>query len=294
MEFSEFAFRVILLFLPGLICGSVVDELTVHRDRKPFSVLLRALLFGMLAYFSYWSIVWACHRWLHTSTEVIFLKALQDKQVKLSLHEIAFTCLIAAALGIVVSACSTHKVASRLARLVWVSRKSGELDVWGYAFNSAQVEFATVRDHKRDLVYDGWIRAFSDDGKMREILLRDVTVTRNGDGHLLYRVGAIYLSLKPEDNIAIEFRDVPLSDAYQKTLENQSNEHETATEATTSGSVGGNSQERGNQSPADEHTASPSTAADTLVGTQEEIADALPGLDTHPSADEGGGNWGAE
>ena len=83
MEFSEFAFRVILLFLPGILCGGVVDALTIHRCRKPFTVILRALVFGMGAYYLYGALILFGHgRWI-IPHKMIFFRALQDKQVPL-------------------------------------------------------------------------------------------------------------------------------------------------------------------------------------------------------------------
>ena len=88
-----------------------------------------------------------------------------------------------------------------------LTRKFGELDVWGYAFNSPQVEWVTVRDHVRNLAYDGWVKAFSDDSKNAELLLMDVKVHKNDSGELLYEIPSTYLSLD-RSTITIEFRSL--------------------------------------------------------------------------------------
>lgn len=279
MEFSEFAFRVILLFLPGLICGTVVDELTIHRPRKPFGVLLRALIFGFAAYFLSWLILWTCHGWRGLPQELTFLRALQDKQVKLSLREIAAVCGIAVVLGLVMSIVTTYRLIPRLGRRCKISKKSGEIDIWGYAMNLPRVEFVAVRDHKRNLMYEGWVEGFSDDGEKRELFLRDVEVKTNDEGELIYNVGAIYLSLKVEDHIAVEFRDVGFTPEYEQVLadRNQNHEQETsvAAESTTgaSGSVGGDGQEGRRQPAAHEHSTPSRPGPEVALGSQEEVAD---------------------
>tara|TARA_B100001245_G_scaffold173899_2_gene132317 strand:+ start:34374 stop:34610 length:237 start_codon:yes stop_codon:yes gene_type:complete len=71
--------------------------------------------------------------------------------------------------------------------------------------NSDDVNWITVRDLENDLMYDGWIQAFSDNSKEAEVLLGDVRVYRNSSGELLYEVGSQYLSMD-RSNIVIEVR----------------------------------------------------------------------------------------
>lgn len=87
----------------------------------------------------------------------------------------------------------------------------GELDVWGYTLNLKEVVWVTVRDHKNDLIYDGWVQAFSDDSRDAEVLLRDVSVYKNSTGEKLYQVGGVYLSRNRED-ISIECRTLPIDE----------------------------------------------------------------------------------
>jgi len=72
------------------------------------------------------------------------------------------------------------------------------------------VEWVTVRDHENDLIYDGWVQAFSDDSVDAELLLRDVSVYRNSTAEPLYQVGMMYVSRK-RDDISLEFRTINLS-----------------------------------------------------------------------------------
>ncbi len=285
MEFSEFALRALLLFLPGIICTFVVNALTVHRERKPFDLLVLSFVFGMAAYFEYWLIVRTSGAWLNQHfgncfegifgakfpTEFIFLNALQDKTKTLSFSEIGFVCLTSFAQGLVLSALDTYKIPHRLARALRITKRSGELDVWGFTFNSPNIQFATIRDLKNDLVYDGWIQSFSDDAKNSELLLRDVAVFRNSDGSFLYSVGAIYLCIEPK-NATIEFRDVPLTPEFQQVNVQL---HERGTKTSNSDTAArlerGHSEERRTESAADERSTGTSSAAATVVRAKEAV-----------------------
>jgi hypothetical protein len=83
------------------------------------------------------------------------------------------------------------------------------LAVWNrrrdYIFNSPfpAVEYVHVRDFANQFVFAGWVTTFSESGKLRELVLRDVQVF-DFDGALLYEVPLMYVARKPED-IHVEF-----------------------------------------------------------------------------------------
>ena len=220
MQISELALRVLLLFFPGLVCTWIVGALTVHKKWAPFDVLLRSFVFGITSYGIYWAlcqgcfVTWGPHVIGLPPHEFAFSKALLDSKVALSFGEIAIVTVISMSLALAFSAFATHKMGHRFARKINCTKKSGELDVWGWAMNSDEIQFATIRNHEFDLVYDGWIKSFSDDGETRELLLNDVSVYRNSDGEPLYSIGAMYICLD-EKNFTVEFRDVPYSEGFQ-------------------------------------------------------------------------------
>ena len=286
MELSEFVLRALLLFLPGIICAFVVDALTVHRDRKPFDLILLSFVFGMAAYFEYWLIVRTTGPWINQHfgnclesifgakfpTQFIFLNALQDKTKTLSFSEIGFVCLTSFAQGLILSALDTYKIPHRLARALRITRRSGELDVWGFTFNSPNIQFATIRDLKNDLVYDGWIQSFADDAKNSELLLRDVAVFRNSDGNFLYSVGALYLCIEPK-NVAIEFRDVPLTLEFQRVSVELHEQRGTKTSSsgTTPRIERGDREEGRTESATDERSAGSSSPAAAIIRAKEAV-----------------------
>ena len=213
MEISEFFFKLLLLFFPGILCAYSVDHLTTHRPREWFFFLLQSFVFGLIAYFLYWLGLNLVHSlWPNKVTlDMNFMHALVDSGVPFSFQEIAIVSVVGIALSCLIIVGSRFKMLNRFANRIGITNKFGELDVWGYMLNMKDVVWVTVRDHVNDVIYDGWIQAFSDDSQDAELLLRDVSLYKNSTGKRLYQVGAVYLSRNRED-ISIECRTLPISD----------------------------------------------------------------------------------
>lgn len=86
-----------------------------------------------------------------------------------------------------VSAIIYHKLPLKVTRKLNASSKFGDEDLWAYFLNSKDVDWVWVRDHARDLVYEGWVQAFSVTSPVREIMLRDVRVYSNEGQNCLLR-----------------------------------------------------------------------------------------------------------
>lgn len=122
-------------------------------------------------------------------------------------HEILWATSFGAVLSFLAAYCFTYKAVLRFGRRVRVTRRFGDEDVWTYFQELSGVEWVFVRDHKQDLVYYGWIQAYSDPGESREMLLRDVDVYDNtGEGNLLYSTPVLYLA-RAEGDLSIEAAD---------------------------------------------------------------------------------------
>ena len=77
--------------------------------------------------------------------------------------------------------------------------------MWDYTFNSgrAEVEYIHLRDFDKKITYAGWVEAFSESEKQREVRLRDVIVY-DFEGKVLFETPRVYLARKA-DAIDIEF-----------------------------------------------------------------------------------------
>ena len=70
--------------------------------------------------------------------------------------------------------------------------------------NSRIPEWVIIRDIKNDIMYEGWVQAFSDATEPDEIFLRNVKIYKNSTSKLMYETKGLYLSQKKE-NLLIEF-----------------------------------------------------------------------------------------
>jgi len=139
--------------------------------------------------------------------EFVFFDALLNRDTDLHWTEILIAGVLSFPLAFGISWFAEKKLIHRLAQKLGVTSKFGDIDVWDFMLNSPGVQWLVVRDIKNDLVFEGWVEAFSDIGDIRELLLRDVRVYRNSTGENLYEVGGLYFSRNRED-ITIELADL--------------------------------------------------------------------------------------
>lgn len=208
MELSTLTVRVLLLFFPGVICAMLVDTLTVHRERTSAQLLTHSFVLGLGSYLSL-NVLREGWFWIARLTgsprplPVTFFDALTNEKLRISWGEIALATVVAVILGIGVSAAINHRLVHEGANSLRVSRRFGDLDVWGLLFNSPDLGWVTVRDLGHDLTYEGWVDAFSDTSASPELLLRDVRVFRSSSGTQLYETSRVYLA-RPSDTLVIE------------------------------------------------------------------------------------------
>jgi len=217
MNLTEFTARILILFLPGLICEVVVDRLTIHKERSPFRFVINSFLFGVICYagFAAWWLlsdivasklgIWIIVRFWPRDLSIF--KAMVDPKQAIDFVQVALASLLAFPVSFAFAAGINHKFLHRLAHLIRVTRKFAEQDVWGFLLESPQTQWVRVRDLENDLIFEGWVRAFSDVESPRELLLFDVVVYKNLTGERLYEVDAVYLS-RENDNITIELDEL--------------------------------------------------------------------------------------
>lgn len=215
MTLSEFTLRLILIFLPGLIAFIIIEQLTVHREIKPYRFVINSLLLGFLCYLLYFPISLIPFLKL----DFTFTKILFDNNVILNFKEIFVSTILSIPLGFIMSFLINKKILHKIAKKLKVSKKFGDFDVWGYIMNSQTPEWVVVRDIENDLMYEGWIQAFSDSEGKNELFLRDVKVFSNKTAKELYEIPGIYLPQKRE-TLTIEFPSMGFSKYKDRTLNN--------------------------------------------------------------------------
>jgi hypothetical protein len=204
MEFSEFTLKIILLFLPGIVSFLIVDKLTNHKEFKLYQILIYSLLFGFFCYYFYYLLIIVWKILFKGEIYFSFFNALIDKESVLDFKEIAYVTMLSIFVGFISTAFINYKILNKFARKFKITKKFSDIDVWSYLMNSENTEWVVIRDIKNDLMYEGWIKAFSDSTEKDELFLQDVKVYKNSTAEELYMIPGLYLPVKRE-NLVIEF-----------------------------------------------------------------------------------------
>jgi hypothetical protein len=212
MEITDFAVKIILLFIPGIIAFLIIESITVHKEIKIHRLIIYSLLLGFICY-SIFNLIMIIIEHNVNYRCSFFISLTGNSAQSLNLIEIFYVTLISILVGFISSTLINYKILHKIAFTFKASKKFGDIDVWGYIMNSSNedIEWVVVRDIENDLIYEGWVNAFSDGNDRDEMFLRYVIVFRNSTGVKLYEVPAMYLPRK-RDKLIIEFPKLKMGD----------------------------------------------------------------------------------
>lgn len=114
-------------------------------------------------------------------TTLDFFKFIEEKNASINISEVTIAILISVIIGVLLAFINNKKSLSKLAHKLNISKKFDELDVWSYAMNSDETYWLIIRDIEKDLLYQGWLDAYSSSHHDGEILLSNVSVFRNSN-----------------------------------------------------------------------------------------------------------------
>lgn len=194
MELSDFTFRIILIFIPGFISFIIIDNLTNHKEYKLYKILLYSLLLGFLCYYVYYIITLIPG----INFEFSFHNYLTDNKTPLNFKEILLASSLSIIIGFITSLLINRKFIFFIAHKLKISKKFGDVDLWSYVMNSNIQPWVVIRDIEHDLMYEGYIKVFSDSTDINEgyeVFLSDVKVYKNSTADELYEIPGIYLNV---------------------------------------------------------------------------------------------------
>ena len=195
--------QLAIVFLPGLIWAQIDARYLPKNKAGQVQFFIRVFLFGMFTYL----VVYLGYGLFGQSFS--FLDIDTSRQTGLLLGQVTDEILISIPVSLVLAVLWLYAATFKLLHqiLLWMraTKRHGDDDVWDYTFNSRQegVEYVHVRDFERGVTYAGWVRAFSDTGESRELLLRDVIMYYK-DGESSNPIPLLYLA-RNGDDIHIEF-----------------------------------------------------------------------------------------
>lgn len=209
MDISQFTIQLIFIFTPGFISIIISDRLTTHRERKPYEFLVYAFIAGCASHIVYF-IVYTVLQRLGCQAALPYDSWLDDvltRQNKVQGVVLLINSIIGGLIGLFVAYGSNHSLLHRFSRCLNITKKFSDLDVWGYLMNSGATMWVVIRRPEQNIMYQGYIAAFSDEEDQRELLLSDVTIYDNDSGDQIYTVATCYLSFK-KDEVSIEIYEV--------------------------------------------------------------------------------------
>lgn len=195
--------QISLLFLPGIVWASIDARFVSKKPQSQLSLMVNSFLFGITSY--------AVTFILYSALDQDFGVAVDigSEGGNLNLAGLADEIVVAVGTALVLSIlwvyAATYKLMTRLLLMIRATKRYGDEDVWDYVFNlsSPISEYVNVRIFDRRIVYSGYVAAFSETDRMRELMLRDVEI-HDFEGRKLFSMPHIYIARAPED-IHIEF-----------------------------------------------------------------------------------------
>ena len=219
MQIDVFLIKLLFLFFPGIVSYFIIELLTECKSRTPLYHVLYIFALGVISYsftYIFYFLIIAIN--INVSTKNFSLLLNFSEAVKepnfinclfsdseIVLGNVIFTTLIAIFLGIIITYIIQHGLIHKLAQKYNISKKFSDSTVWGYILNSQDLnQWIVVRDIKNDLMFFGWLVAFSAENKNNELFLQDVRIFKNTSGKFLYETYGLYIT-RPENEITIEF-----------------------------------------------------------------------------------------
>jgi hypothetical protein len=197
---NQLVVLITVILLPGFFATIISDKVTAHSKWNPFKFGLYSLMLGVISYCllqmtAYlWNIISAIRfgtvSWTHLK---IWSNAVSGSS-DLSAWEIFLASVYSIPVAFLASSIINFKVFPRLAKWLRLTTKYGDENLYSYYLSAKEIDWVTVRDHEKNLTYEGKVQFHSENDKIQEMVLSDVTVYRYEDSALLYSLPTIYLS----------------------------------------------------------------------------------------------------
>ena len=218
---TQLVVSIVVILLPGIIATIISDKLTSHSKWDAFKFGLYALVLGVFSYGILQFLVYVYNVfksltisgfvWQHLNIWNSALNGGKD----IHAWEVCSAFLLSVPVAFIASWMINYKVFNKIAQLIGISNKYGDENLFSYYLNSKEVNWVYVRDSEKDLIYQGRIIKFSENEKVHEIVLSEVSVYADTEDEpeLMYQIPTIYLC-KECGKFSIEA--IPLEDLGEK------------------------------------------------------------------------------
>jgi hypothetical protein len=222
-KLDELGFKILFLLIPGIIALGVMKSIGPKRPRSDLETGIQIFIYGVVCY-AIAGFFEGLYGWYYLpATKTVTVKgfwqtvgesslalATLNPEKGLGTAQIVAATVVAVIFGCCVANLQRHSIPHRLLRTLRLTNRTNEFDIWDLTLNSPTIDsWVTVRHHDNQKVYQGWVRAYSDGGDERELLLGDVAVyalsTGSNDLVQVDTVPVMYLGLERK-NTVLEFR----------------------------------------------------------------------------------------
>ena len=201
-----FIFQLVVIFVPGIIWERIDAKYGRERATLQWDILRRTFVFGLVAYLVTFGLFWCVSlRYEGWAFQLFDFKKDATFLDQKAFHQIAAASIVALVCAVSWLYAANYKLITRILQTIKATKRYGDEDVWEFMFNSgrAEVEYLHLRDFEKKVTYAGWVEAWSESERQRELVLRNVIVY-DFDGNTLFETPRIYLARKM-DNVDIEF-----------------------------------------------------------------------------------------
>lgn len=215
MDISELTIKIIFLCFPGIICYFLYNSLVGKKTESDLETALSIFVFSVLSYLVAGVFLSIIRKMV--SSDDFFLSVnnfdlFLNKSASLSYTELFNASIASIFVSYGMAVIYNRKSVNLIAKLMKVSNRSGDEDVWHFFHNADKAEmndgWIFVRDHKAQLVYYGYISKWSETDEERELVISSVSVFTNDSAKKLYEMDHIYIS-RAKDDLTIEIPSLP-------------------------------------------------------------------------------------
>ncbi|MET0016472.1 DUF6338 family protein [Oscillibacter sp.] len=210
MELSNFTFKLLFIFLPGIIAVIVISSFKDNDEEKPnmYQFFINSLIYGLFSYIVLYNIYGLINVLFKTQLKMVFLDLLWNDNFSLDYNEVLYAAIIAVALSLIISKLYNSGAIFRFAGKIGISKSTGAFDVWNNIMRKkVQGEepcWIVVRNKANDTIYEGCLSECSTTHNEAELVLENVKVYKNETAELCYDIDSVYLSFQ-KDNVVLEF-----------------------------------------------------------------------------------------
>ena len=198
---TELTLKLVIIFIPGAIATLIFGKLILHKEWTNFRFVLISVIFGLFSYLFLQLIILLINLFLENEINDLTLWNTLSDVKSIPYKEVLFSSIISIILAFIVSLMENKKWIYKLARLLKISNKYGEENLYSRFLNDPNTDYIYLRDIKNNLTYHGWVKSFSESTDVTEIRLSEVTVYTYSESDHLYDIDEVYLSLNKSEII---------------------------------------------------------------------------------------------